>query len=308
MKSQASGQYTRTQTPSEDEQLMRSFQRHLRAENKAKGTVDLYLHTLRNFISFCQEENLPSLANVTREHIEMWLEGLLDGHLSPYTARGWSVNLRAFYSWALSEDIVTRHPMARVKTPQVPESPKDVVSIEDVQKVLSYLEKKKRWRDCAIIATLFDTGMRAGELTSCLTENVDLDTGIIMIPHTKGKRVRYCRLSPEGVRYLDRYLRHPRPDPAYLVNGIRGKFTRSGMYRAVRKCFEEVGIKGVIGSHDLRHSSASAVVEMMTESEMMSLYGWTDSKMVRHYAGQVMGKAALKAHEKASPLSRMKKT
>jgi hypothetical protein len=43
----------------------------------------------------------------------------------------------------------------------------------------------------------------------------------------------------------------------------------------------------------------------MSESEMMTLFGWSDAEMARHYARQALEKAALDAHGRASPLTKL---
>ncbi len=286
--------------------LLVSFERHLRAERKDPDTIAHYVGASQQFLDYCLAEGLPAVENVTREHVEMWMEALHERY-RPHTVRNRYIGLRIFYKWLTEEGEIERNPMARIKPPSVEESPKDVVSAENMAKVLAYLEKAKRLRDCALIALLYDTGMRAGELADLRTENVNLDTGVIFIPKTKANRVRTVRLSPRGIRYVDRYLRRARADGEYLLNGPRGKLTRSGIYWAVRKAFEEVGVPGTIGAHDLRHTSASHVAEsgLMSESDAMALYGWTDPEMFRHYTGQARAKAALDAHARSSPLERL---
>jgi hypothetical protein len=45
----------------------------------------------------------------------------------------------------------------------------------------------------------------------------------------------------------------------------------------------------------------------MSERDMMTLYGWTDPAMARHYAAKALEDAAFAAHEKGSPLARLTK-
>lgn len=286
--------------------LLLSFQRHLRAERKDPDTVAHYVGATQQFLDFCAAEGLPDVTGVSREHVEMWLERLHETY-SPYTVKNRHQGLRMFFTWLTEEGEIERSPMARIRPPSVEESPKDVVSVEDMAKVFAHLEKGKRWRDAALIGILYDTGMRASELADTLTENVNLDTGVIFIPKSKANRVRMVHLSATAIRYLDRYLRKPRANPEYLLNGPRGKLTRSGMYWAVRKVFEEVGIDGTIGAHDMRHTSASHVAASgeMSESDAMALYGWKDPDMWRHYSSQARSQAALVAHAKASPLDKL---
>jgi site-specific recombinase XerD len=284
--------------------LLKSFERHLKAERKDTDTLAHYLGTVRQFAGFCERENLPGLANVTREHVELWL-GKLHETYAPYSVLNRFNGLRVFFRWLLDEGEVMASPMQKMRPPSVEEAPKDIVAPQDMARLLAHLERQKRWRDLSVVAILYDCGLRASELANCLTEHANLDTGLIVLPTTKGDRVRVVHLSPKGVRWLDRYHRQSRPDPAYLINGRRGKLTRSGVYQIVRDAFREIGVKGTIGAHDLRHTSASRAVSYMTESEMLAFYGWKDASMVRHYAERAIREAALEAHRKASPLDRL---
>lgn len=297
--------------------VLSSFQRHLRAENKDDDTIAHYIGATRQFFAFCEDEHLPAPENVSREHVEMWLDSLRPRY-APGSLRNRYLGLRAFYDWMADEGEIERNPFGpprarRIKPPIVPETTKDVASREDVAKVLKGLSKARRWRDAVVVAVLYDTGMRASELADVRTEHVNLDAGAILLPSTKGKRPRMVGLSPDAVRYIDRYWRQDgkpggRVDAEYLVCGQRQRLTRSGVYWIVRRCFEDEGIPN-IGAHDLRHTSASHVAEDggMTESEAMALYGWQSPEMWRHYTQQARERAALNAHKRASPLSRLGK-
>jgi integrase/recombinase XerD len=288
------------------EPLLRSFERHLRAERKRQQTIDHYVGASRQFLEFAQAENLPPLEAVSREHVELWLERLHKTY-RPHSVRNRFVGLRIFLKWLHAEGEISRDPTARVRMPQVDEVQKDVASPEDVSKVLAMLTKQKRDRDTAIIAILYDTGMRSSELADLRMEHVHLDTGILFIEKSKNHRTRAVKLSDEGVRYVDRYLRRLKRTPEYLIEGKRGKLNRTTIYWTVRGAFEAAGVKGTIGAHDLRHTSATHASAEMSERDMMTLYGWSDSDMARHYARQGLEAAALAAHDRASPLSRLAK-
>jgi integrase/recombinase XerD len=299
-----------------DHALVRSFERHLRAENKRQQTIDHYIGASRQFLAYAAAENLPALENVTREHVEMWLERLHETY-KPHSVRNRFIGVRIFFRWLLAEGEIERDPTARIKPPQVDQVAKDVATVENLSRVFAQLDKTARdrkaapsdraraERDALIIAILYDTGMRAGELADLRTEYVNVDTGIIFIATTKNHRSRVVRLSPVGLGYLDRYLRHLPAAPEYLLEGKRGRMTRSGVYQVVTERFAQAGVKATIGPHDLRHTSASHVVGSMSESEMMTLFGWSDAEMARHYSRQALEKTALEAHGRASPLTKL---
>lgn len=323
-KSQREHKTTGTENP-----YLTSFRRHLRAERKDGDTVDHYCGATAQFLAFCADEHLPTVAGVSREHVELWLESLHDAGYRPATVRNRYMGLRAFYDWLDSEGEIERNPFGparqrRIKPPIVEESPKDVVSREDMTRVMEGLEAESKraarnrnltvpqllvLRDAALVAVLYDSGMRASELADTLTEHVNLEAGMVFIPKAKARRSRMVGISPETVRIIDRYWRRERADARYLVCGPRGKMTRSGVYWAARKVFERYGVSGTIGAHDMRHTGAShmAADGIIDESNAMEHFGWADPEMWRHYTAQARQQAAVQAHRRASPMSRLGK-
>ncbi len=154
--------------------LLSSFRRHLAAERKDPDTIAHYVGASRQFLEYAAANGLPEIEHVTREHVEMWLEEL-HGRYRPYTVRNRFIGLRMFLRWLVAEDEISRDPMARLKVPSVEESPKDVAAPELVLKALGLLTKARNWRDAAIVAVIYDTGMRTTELGDQLIEDVDLD-------------------------------------------------------------------------------------------------------------------------------------
>lgn len=291
--------------------ILKSFERHLRAERKSDSTLSHYMNVTWGFLQFCEAEGLPEWRDVQREHVEMWLESL-QATLRPASIRNHYLGLRAFYDWLAFEAEIERNPFGevrqrRIKPPSVEESPKDVATPEEVRATLDYLRKQKRFRDAALIAILYDTGMRAGELADARMADL-MDNGDLLIPKAKGKRPRWVFLSPATMSIVDRYHRSLNGVPEYIVGGRRGKIGSSGIYWAVRKAFEAAGVKGrTIGAHDLRHTSAThaAASGDMAEADAMEKFGWATSDMWRHYTSQARRTASLNAQRRSSPMERL---
>jgi integrase/recombinase XerD len=284
--------------------ILASFRRHLNAEGKAQTTADGYVGCAAQFLAFATDQALPDIPHLRREHVELWIESLF-ARYKPASVVNRFNGLRIFMAWLLEEGEIRANPMEHMKRPRVPETSKDVVDAEAIGRAFAYLEKNHRLRDAALLAVLYDTGARATEIAEALTADLDLNHGTLLIPKTKNRQVRQLSLSPKAIRYLDRYHRKARKQPEYVFNGPKGKLTRSGVYWAVRSIFEEMGYPAIIGPHDLRHTSATHSVGHISESAMMTLYGWTDSSMPRHYARKGLVAAAHEEHKKGSPLERL---
>lgn len=289
--------------------LLTSFRVHLRAENRRPKTIEHYLSASQQFIDFIEAEGMPHITEVSREHVELWLESL-QARMAQASVKNRYLGLRRFMDWLADEGEIERNPFGppqarRIKPPAVDATSKDVVTPDEMSRVLAMLEKERRWRDLALVSILFDTGMRVGELVEMRAHDVDLDTGIIVIRITKSRKPRMVRIGPKTIRNLSRYWRRPRREPGYAINTTHGKLRRDTAYKIIRKVFAQAGIDKTVGPHDLRHTAASHMAGNVSEREMMTLFGWQDSSMAHRYTQQALEKIALAAHEKFSPMENL---
>jgi hypothetical protein len=110
------------------EQMVTSFRRHLRAENKADQTVMAYTYAPLQLAAFLADRGMPAdVASIHREHIEAFLEDLRERR-SAATANNRYRGLVAFFSWLAEEGEVPSSPMARMKPPSIPQQPVPIPS------------------------------------------------------------------------------------------------------------------------------------------------------------------------------------
>jgi integrase/recombinase XerC len=197
--------------------------------------------------------------------------------------------------------------MERVKLPPGEETEKDVVPAAAMGDALAALRKAKNWRDLAIVELLYDTGMRVGECSRAVQDDLDFEARTLRLraATTKGKRERVVALSDRCIADLDRYLRKRTDSHPELFVGRQGPLTRAGIYRVVRLAFPNLA--ATISPHDIRHTSATHISGHISEANMMTLMGWKNSKEARHYSRQAAQQNAIEAHRKASPLEKLQK-
>ena len=114
--------------------------------------------------------------------------------------------------------LITYNPAARA-TPPKPKKPKpDYYQPDEMDEILAALENAPlKWK--TITYLLIDTGCRRGEILGLKPENVDYDTGLVVIDHallsTKSKGVyegetktgsmRVIRLAPQSLELLRKW-------------------------------------------------------------------------------------------------------
>jgi site-specific recombinase XerD len=158
--------------------LGRSFERHLRAENKSEQTIQTYLEAVSLLSAFLAARSL-TVAEARREHIEAFLGDLL-GRWKPATANNRYRSLRRFYAWLEEEGEIRADPMAKLRPPAVPEQPVPVLSDDELQRLLATCAGRdfEARRDRAILMLLVDSGARRAELAGLRLVDVDFDLDV----------------------------------------------------------------------------------------------------------------------------------
>jgi hypothetical protein len=127
--------YGPAMTPDYRPSLVRSFERHLRAENRSEHTIASYLESLRQAEAFLAGRG-RSLLDARREDLEAFLGELLQRR-APETVATRYRRLRVLYRWLEEEEEITVSPMSKMRPPIVPEQPVPVVPEDGLRRLLA---------------------------------------------------------------------------------------------------------------------------------------------------------------------------
>src|SRR3972149_2440498 len=92
-----------------------------------------------------------------------------------------AVVLRVFARWLRDEGYAAEHRLERVKTPQVPETLVEVLTPEEIKRVLESESAStgNGIRNHAMLVLALDTGMRLSEIITVERRTLDLDRGVL---------------------------------------------------------------------------------------------------------------------------------
>jgi integrase/recombinase XerD len=235
-------------------------------------TIAAYRRDLAGYTAFLAERGVTTPDAVTRDVLTAWMASMRTAGLAPATVERHVASIKSFHKFLVREGITANHPTAALALPKKPERLPDVVSIDDVERLLSQPmpQGPVGYRDRAILEVLYGCGLRVSELTGLELRDVDLTEGFVRV-FGKGSKERVVPIAGAAVAALREYLQHGRPflrtktgamrqDPdAAFLNMRGGRLTRSTIHTLVRAYGGRVGL--TIHPHTLRHSFATHLLE-----------------------------------------------
>jgi len=294
-----------------------------RAENLSANTLRQYDQAFGYFAEWLKDGGLPTPTDLRA--FFAWLRERpnsrhADQPLSAKTVLNSWITLKSFFHW-YADEVGGPNLMDQVPRPKAPEVVIDPLSHAQVQVIVKACEYKREarrenqrpftmrhptaTRDRALVLFLLDTGVRASELGDLKLEDVDLESGKVVIRKGKGGKGRIVYLGRVGRKALWRYLskRKAKPaDPLFLTSADR-PFDRCALRRLLARLGERAGVPN-LHPHRLRHTFATEFLRNGGNLlSLQRLLGHATLEMVRKYAAIAEVDLA-RSHEDGSPVDR----
>lgn len=291
--------------------LLPSFTRHLRAENKSPSTIVTYGKAVEQLADFLGRDQRPTTIDaVQRADIEAFLVDLQVRGARPATVAQRFRSIQQYWKWLAAEGEIPVTPMAGMRPPKIPEEPPPVITPDELRRLLASCDGTSfdDRRDNAILRLLMDTGMRRGELAGLKVADLDFDHDVAVVMG-KGRKPRACPFGKRTAQAVDRYLRararHDHADSPWLWLGKQGRLTDNGVLQMVRRRGRQVGIEHVY-VHLFRHTYAHQMLaDGVQEGDLMRLGGWKSREMLDRYGRSAADERARNTYREHSPVDRL---
>ncbi|RIK41626.1 MAG: hypothetical protein DCC55_11455 [Chloroflexi bacterium] len=284
-------------------------------------TVRDYQYTFERFRQFIGD---CDVAEITSDDIRRFLNIHLvkKFKLSDKSRCNAWVALASFWTWAEHELKVEHVIRGRIKQPSY-RKPLIVPYTElEVRSMLAAVEYTAGWtgraggsarsrrptglRDRAILLTLFDTGVRASELTEFEVRDYLQEQGQLTVRHGKGDKRRIVVLGQTGRKALWHYLASRedlRPSDPLFATRTGAKLGRSELLHMIQRAAKRSGVTHA-NVHKFRHSFAINFLRNGGNLlELQEMLGHEKLETIRIYAKLAEVDLAA-AQRRASPADR----
>ena len=194
----------------------------------------------------------------------------------PTTTRRKLSALRTFYRYLEREGRIEQNPFAGLSGPRLKRELPDVLSVDEVGRLLDApLEQMKQreaagavkafvrykaWRDAAVLEVIYSTGGRVSEIAGLDRRHVDLLAGVARV-RGKGRKERMCPIGAPAVRVLRQALElgeamwpdAARPMAPLFLNRHGERLTTRSIERMMKQYLPVAGLRADFSPHALRH-------------------------------------------------------
>jgi integrase/recombinase XerD len=216
-----------------------------------------------------REQGITTATAITPGALREFVYHLKDLGLAGTSIRRNISALRTWFRIMLAEGLVTHDPTERLDSPAQFRTLPEVLSVEDVLKLLAApgLDERLAFRDRAMLEVAYGAGLRVSEWIGLALKDVLLEEGLVRVLG-KGNKERLVPIGRTAIGALAVYVRELRPvlergegKGILFLNGQGKPLTRMGAWKMLRKYVTMAGIEKPVSPHTLRHSFATHLLE-----------------------------------------------
>lgn len=287
------------------ELAQQSFMLSRQAMGCTGQTLKWYSNYLPKVLAYFKEQGIHDAANIAPDAVRGFYVHLQQRGLAAQTIFNYGTVLKAFFNYLVEEELLTQNPMKRVKMPRLPKKILPALSPEEVQRLL---DACLTTRDRAIILVAVDSGLRVSELVNLSIEDINIQSGEIMVHEGKGRKDRTAYLGSTSRRILLKYLMQrgaTRPEDALWCSETTGRrLTHHGLRLALKRVGHRAGVQNS-SPHSLRRSNALWSLRAgMSPFALKMLLGHADLNTTNRYLDLVKEDLA-DAHRKHGAVDNM---
>lgn len=250
---------------------------HLRHLHYRETTITGRFNALRVFLEWAHERGLDEPQQITRSILESYRRYLY--HWRKQNGQPLSVTCQCqrlqavqyLFRWLYREYAIEADPAAHLEMPRLEKTlPHEVFTRKEIATIMNTPDTSDLLgvRDRAILELLYSSGIRRSECARLELRDLKHEQKTLHLRQTKSRRDRFVPVGKRAMQWLERYLGCVRPQlllsaaqPALFITSYGEAFNVEVLGRIIRRYVKQSGVPKKGGSHMLRHSCATHMLE-----------------------------------------------
>jgi len=273
--------------------------------NASDYTCRNYRDDLRAFFALAGR---TSLRDITPLDIRQFLAQQSSRQYAKRTLARRLSCLRSFFRFLCREGVLDRNPAAVIPTPRLDRRLPTFLDEGQVRRLLE-APRSDKWqglRDCAMLETLYSTGIRVSELVGLNREDVDTISETVIV-RGKGKKERLCPIGKTALGAIERYEgarpKKSRAPSALFISQKLTRLTVRQVDRLLARYAAQAQLPSTVSPHSLRHSFATHLLDrgadLRSVQELLGHQSLSTTQIYTHVTPQRLKKVYDQAHPRA---------
>ncbi|MGI9530963.1 site-specific tyrosine recombinase/integron integrase [Lutimonas sp.] len=241
------------QLTAEDKRRLRGFVKYLRGKLLSESTVRTYYIHILDFTIYLKGKAIVDIEN---RDVERFVEDVC-------VSRKYSVSTHRQVISAIKQ-FASFHPACRIENPGLerPHKSRFLPVVLSKQEVIDLLRNTRNLKHKAVLALLYSSGLRIGELINLELNDIDVDRRQIFIRNGKGRKDRYVIMAESFRQLFQNYLMTYKPKRFFVEGQKEGEqYTPTSIRQFLKRACKLARINKKVTPHTLRHSYATHLLE-----------------------------------------------
>lgn len=270
--------------------LIKKFALEKKIERLSDKSIAQYVRETRKFFDVVQK----NYNEVTYDDINYYLATMMMRNISVNSVDNSRKFIKAFFKWLYEKEYIQKDIFIKVKPIKRIDKQKEFLTNNEIVKLRD--ECKDNIRALALIDFLLATGVRVSECSNLKLENVNFNTGEVMIYSTKTSQWRTVYLDSNAMKHLCDYLNERNDVCNYVfaterkVKGRYNKMNSASITSVIHKYCDKAGINKHCSVHLFRKTLATRLYSKgMDVSAISKILGHTNTTTTEKYYLTICG-------------------
>jgi integrase/recombinase XerC len=293
------------------DQLLERYLKYLHVErNASPRTIIAYRQALAKFMEFMADK--ISWESCTAQQFRSFLLDCMKKGMARSYVRLTFAALRSFYKYLIEREGFRDNPLKEVQLPKMEKKLPIVLSVLQVDELLTVPKKVERqsqapvWaasRDAAMLELFYSSGLRLSELAALNVADVDTFSETVRV-FGKGRKERIVPVGQVALKALQQYRfeANVQAGPLFLSK-LKKRMSARSIWLMLRKHLSQTSIQLRVSPHKLRHSFATHLLDNGADlRSVQTLLGHANLSTTQIYTHVTMERVK-KAYDEAHPRS-----